>query len=148
MIWAVSEDGWIGKDGKLPWHVPAELKQFKTFTGGGTVVMGRKTWQSLPTQPLVGRRNVVVSTRGSIPGAEVCSNPYWLIAPDADFWVIGGKQLFDFFMPYADELYVSEIPIKVDGDVAEPYIASDQFNLTTALHHEDFTLEYYVRISK
>jgi dihydrofolate reductase len=143
MIWAQSANRWIGKDGNLPWHAPEDLKNFQKLTSGQTVVMGRKTLNSLPLGGLPGRRNVIVTRQDGIQIFEVCKDPALLLKMPTDFWVIGGKELFDFFMPYADELYVSEMPFDVEGDVAAPEIPM-RFEVLTTTQHVGFTVTYYV----
>jgi len=146
MIWAVSENGWIGKGGKLPWNVPAELKHFSQLTKNSTVVMGRKTWESLPTKPLLSRNNIVLSsTFTDAEGATVVANPFELLKEREDFWVIGGCQLFDFFMPYAHELHVSEVPVTVQGDVDEPHIGTG-WKLVFINRSDEFNYEFYERV--
>jgi dihydrofolate reductase len=146
MIWAVSENGYIGKDGKLPWNVPAELKHFSKLTKDSTVVMGAKTWESLPTKPLLSRNNIVVSsTLIKAEGATIVTNPFELLKDREDFWVIGGGQLFDFFMPYAEQLHISEVPVTVHkGDVKEPFI-DESWNLVFVNKSEEFNYEFYER---
>lgn len=147
MIWAVSANGVIGDDGKLPWKVPAELAHFKRLTDGATVVMGRKTWESLPIKPLRNRHNIVVTrTVGRLDYAQVTDNPFGLLnlGKVDDIWIIGGRTLYDFFMPYADELHISSFDFDVIGDVVEPLIPED---MTFDFEHDypDFRYEVYSR---
>ena len=93
-IWAQSTDGIIGDGAGMPWHLPEDLQHFKQITSGHPVIMGRRTWESLPVKPLPGRKNIVISSRGAgswSRGASVVSD-----IPDLaeDAWIIGGAQIY------------------------------------------------------
>lgn len=130
LVWAEAIGGVIGAAGGMPWHVPEDLAHFKEVTSGAPVVMGRRTWESLPERfrPLPGRRNIVVtrSADWSAEGAEraaslddaldaAISDP----APDW-VWIIGGGQLFRDSIGFADRLEVTELDLEVDGDTFAP----------------------------
>jgi dihydrofolate reductase len=125
LIWAQSRDGVIGVDGGLPWQLPEDLQHFRSLTMGGTVVMGRRTWDSLPSKfrPLPGRRNVVL-TRGdrtSRDGAEFVGSPDDAIrVAGDDVWVIGGATVYELFLPLATRVEVTEIDGSFDGDAYAP----------------------------
>ncbi|MCV7400631.1 dihydrofolate reductase [Mycobacterium fragae] len=128
LIWAQSTSGIIGRGGGIPWQLPEDLARFKELTIGHTVVMGRRTWESLPAKvrPLPGRRNVVVTrqTGYMAEGAEVVSTLEEALA-DPDSWVIGGEQLYALAMPRATRCEVTEIDIDLprdDGDVLAPVL--------------------------
>ncbi|MCZ2840089.1 dihydrofolate reductase [Modestobacter sp. VKM Ac-2985] len=123
MVWAQATDGVIGADGALPWHLPEDLRLFKALTVGGTVVMGRRTWESLPPRfrPLPGRRNVVLSsTVQASEGMQVVRSVPDALALDGDLWVIGGGAVYAAFLPHADELVVTEVDAQVPGDTWAP----------------------------
>ena len=124
MIWAQAADGVIGADGALPWHLPEDLKLFRERTTGSTVVMGRRTWESLPERfrPLPGRRNVVLTTdpSWSADGAERAGSVAEVLAGDEDLWVIGGGAVYAAFLPHADRLVVTDVDLEVDGDTWAP----------------------------
>ncbi|WP_157155838.1 dihydrofolate reductase [Diaminobutyricimonas sp. LJ205] len=131
LIWAQARGGVIGKDGQMPWHLPEDLAHFKAITIGSTVIMGRRTWDSLPPRfrPLSDRRNVVVTRQDDwqADGAEVMHSVAAALqtaTPGADgfIWVIGGGQIFDEVIGDADRLEVTEIDADVDGDVTAPAI--------------------------
>jgi dihydrofolate reductase len=127
MIWAQARDGVIGADGGLPWHLPEDLAHFKARTAGSTVVMGRRTWESLPERfrPLPGRRNIVLTTRTDYdaPGAEVVGSLDAALDPAADeVWVIGGATVYREAIRLADRLVVTEIDASHPGDVRAPDI--------------------------
>ena len=125
LVWAQARGGVIGVDGGLPWHLPEDLARFRALTIGGTVVMGRATWESLPAavRPLSGRRNVVLSRRSGFlaPGATVAASlEEALAAATGDVWVIGGASVYRAAMPLADVAVVTEIDAAYDGDTLAP----------------------------
>lgn len=124
---AVSRNGIIGRAGGLPWHISSDLKRFKEITMGKPVVMGRKTWESLPRKPLPGRRNIVITRQaGFAPqGAEVAATPEAALrlAGDApEVAVIGGGEIYRLFWPLVDRLYLTEVDLAVDGDTRFPEV--------------------------
>lgn len=143
LIAAVANNGVIGKDNRLPWHLPADLKHFKALTTGRTVIMGRKTWESLPDnfRPLPGRQNIVV-TRNAAYRAEgaavVTSLPAAIAAAQSDeAFVIGGAELYAAALPLADRLQLTEIDAAFDGDTHFPAIDTNQWRETARETHRD-----------
>jgi dihydrofolate reductase len=128
VIAAVAGNGVIGLGNRLPWHLPADLKHFRALTMGHTVIMGRKTWESLPDKfrPLPGRRNVVVTRNGAYrtEGATVVTSlPAALAAATGEeAFVIGGAELYATSLPLADCLQLTEIDAAFDGDTHFPAI--------------------------
>jgi dihydrofolate reductase len=124
MVWAQAADGVIGADGALPWHLPEDLRLFRALTLGSTVVMGRRTWESLPPRfrPLPGRRNVVLSSTldPADVGAQVVRSVDDVLALDGDLWVIGGGAVYAAFLPHADEVVVTEVDAQLPGDTWAP----------------------------
>jgi len=140
LVYAVSENGVIGNKGGLPWHVPSDLKHFKAITMGKPVIMGRKTWESLPRKPLPGRLNIVMTrARGFAPvGAEVAAdvNAALGLADDADeICVIGGAEIFNAFMPLAKRVYLTRILATVEGDVLMAELEVDQWRQVSRHKH-------------
>ena len=134
IVAAVARGGVIGRDGGLPWQLPEDLARFRELTTGHAVVMGRRTWDSLPERfrPLPGRRNVVVTRYPSWheDGAERASSledALSLLAADERVFVIGGGALFAEALPLADELHLTEIDLDVDGDTFFPEWDRDAF---------------------
>jgi dihydrofolate reductase len=124
LVVAIASNGVIGKNGKLPWHMPEDLKHFKKVTLGHPIVMGRRTWESLPGA-LPGRENIVVSRRPGFeaPGANVASSLEAAIAlcvGESVACVIGGTELFKAALPIADGLVVTHIHKDYDGDTYFP----------------------------
>jgi len=127
LIWAQSTSGVIGRDGAIPWHLPEDLARFKTLTMGHTVVMGRRTWDSLPARfrPLPGRRNVVLTRNSGFdaPGAEVVGSIDDAI--DDQTWVIGGSEIYHLALPAATRCEVTEVEIDLqleDDDALAPVL--------------------------
>ncbi len=115
LVVAVARNGIIGKYGAIPWHISDDLKRFKSLTMGHPIVMGRKTWDSLPRKPLPGRTNLVVTrqTGWSAPGAQILASPDK--APD-DAFVIGGAEIYRAFLPFAGRIELTEIDGDFGGD--------------------------------
>lgn len=124
---AVAKNGVIGVEGGLPWHISSDLKRFKEITMGKPVVMGRKTWESLPRKPLPGRRNIVITRQ---PGfdpqcAEVAATPEQALKLAGDVpevAVIGGGEIYRLFWPLVDRLYLTEVDLEVAGDTHFPEV--------------------------
>jgi dihydrofolate reductase len=121
IIAAVARNRGIGKDGRLPWRLPEDLRRFKELTRGHTVLMGRRTYESIG-RPLSGRRNVVVSSR-PISGVESyvsVETALAALADDRKVFVIGGAQLYRELLPRADEVYLTFVNREVDADTFFP----------------------------
>ena len=123
LIVARARNGVIGREGKLPWHLPADLKRFKALTMGSVMVMGRKTFDSLPGL-LPGRRHIVVThdRNWRAEGAEVAHSAEEALSlvGDERISIIGGAQLFDLFLPVADRIELTEVLADVPGDTIMP----------------------------
>ncbi len=119
---ARAQNGVIGADGKLPWHLPADLKRFKAQTMGRAMIMGRKTFDSFPA-PLPGRRHIVLTRdpHWQAAGAEVAHSVEAALAlAGDDAAVIGGAEVFALFLPLADRIELTEVHVDAVGDVAVP----------------------------
>ncbi|WP_406346189.1 dihydrofolate reductase [Streptomyces sp. NBC_00648] len=142
LIWAQTPDGVIGADNAIPWRLPEDMAHFKATTLGHPVVMGRKTWDSLPVRfrPLSGRRNIVVTRdpRWATEGAERAgsiaealelaaepSEPAAVPAETAETWVIGGGEIYRAALGYATTLSVTEVDAAVDGDAYAPTLGPE-----------------------
>jgi dihydrofolate reductase len=114
----------IGRDGGLPWRLPSDMKHFRELTTGGTVVMGRRTWESLPERfrPLPDRRNIVLShsLQPAPPAEAYTSLESALAAAGTDAFVIGGGATYAETLPLADRVYATEIASEVEGDTYFP----------------------------
>ncbi len=128
LIWAQSTSGVIGRAGSIPWRLPEDLARFKEVTMGHTVVMGRRTWESLPAmvRPLPGRRNVVLSRQNGFvaTGATVVGSLEEALT-DPQTWVVGGEHVYALAMPKATRCEVTEVEIDLprdDGDSLAPVL--------------------------
>lgn len=129
LIVAVAQNFAIGKNNDLLWHISDDLKHFKKLTSNHTVIMGSKTYLSLPKRPLPNRRNIVLSSKcpSEIYGAEVVSSVYQtldMVKDEAECFVIGGGEVYKQFLPIASRLYITWVYEDFDADVYFP-----QFNL-------------------
>lgn len=139
MIAAVGPNLELGSHGNLIWHISADLKNFKLITSGHPVIMGRKTWESLPKRPLPGRTNIVL-TRGehSFKGAMTAHSPEEAIALCGDEetpFIIGGEEIYKLFLPYATQLYITHIDSDVDKEV-DAWMPEYHDNWTLAEHSD------------
>jgi dihydrofolate reductase len=123
LVWAQSTSGVIGRGGDIPWRVPEDLARFKQVTMGHTVVMGRRTWDSLPARvrPLPGRRNIVLSRQPDfmVDGAEVVGSleaAFAILETEPEAWVIGGAQTYLLGLPHATRCEVTEVDIELPRD--------------------------------
>lgn len=146
LIAAVAANGVIGSDNTLPWHLPEDLRHFKELTAGHVVIMGRKTWESLPERfrPLPGRLNIVVTRNAdyAAPGATVVHSLEDALKVEIGgmtpivgaggtarkFFVIGGAQLYAHALPLAQRLELTEIDADVDGDAFFPALDRDDWH--------------------
>jgi dihydrofolate reductase len=127
IIVAVSEDWGIGKDNELLWHISEDLKRFKRLTSGNTVIMGKRTWESLPKRPLPGRKNIVL-TDDKTETIENAVTAYSIedslnkCEKDEEIFVMGGGSIYRQFMPIADRLYITHVHKKAPADIYFPEI--------------------------
>ena len=144
---ARSRNGVIGRAGALPWRIKSDMVLFRRLTLGKPVIMGRKTWDSLPKAPLPGRLNLVLSRDGSFEplGAIVCETLAEAIAigreqasddGETEVCVIGGAAIFEAALPRARRLYLTEVQAEVEGDVVFPDIDESQWTEVARETHE------------
>ena len=158
IIVAIAENYAIGKKGDLLCHMPADLKHFKEITTGSTVLMGERTFLSLPKHPLPNRRNIVLTDVAgkTFEGAETVYSIDELVAkvsPEEEAFVIGGGMVYRQMMPLADKLYITHIHHSwEDADTFFPEIKADEWKLLSAERHEaddknpyDYTFAEYGR---
>ena len=141
IIAAMAENGVIGRGGRLPWHLSADLKRFKQFTLGHTIVMGRKTWESIG-RPLPGRRMVVITRQSGYrpEGVEVVNNLDHALAlaqsaGDDEVFIIGGAEIYRLALPRADRLYVTLVHAKIDGDTVFPPVDWSMWQRSASEQH-------------
>ena len=152
IIVAQSENRAIGHNGDMPWHLSGDLKRFKALTMGHPVVMGRRTWESLPKRPLVGRRNIVFSqsTDFAPEGAEVVrsiNDLFDLLREcDDEVFIIGGGRIYNMLMPFTQRLYITWVHKEFqEADTFFPIIDLSEFtkvNETERMVDEKSDLEF------
>lgn len=134
IIVAIAENSAIGKDNKLLWHLPEDLKWFKRITEGHHVVMGRKTYYSLPKRPLPGRTNIVLTTKvqdkyeGCLMANSV-EDAYNLCDDASENFIIGGESVYRQFMDIAQTLYVTKVHAEFDATEFFPEIDPDTWEI-------------------
>ncbi len=159
IIVAVAENHAIGRNNELLWHLSDDLIRFKRITAGHPVIMGRRTWESLPKRPLPNRRNIVISDipGDRIDGAEVVSSieaAIELCDPAEENFVIGGASVYRQFLPKCDRLYLTRVHKPFEGDVFFPELSPGEWKLVSSEEgppdgKNDFRYTYlvYERIS-
>lgn len=153
LIAAVAENNCIGKNNSLPWYLPEDLKRFKALTTGKIVIMGRKTWDSLPAKfrPLPNRKNVVITRQTSLifpSEVEVYSTLEAALGKHAneEVFIIGGGKLYAQTIERADRLYITQVHQLVGGDVFFPTIDPSMWKEVERENHEGFSFVIYDRI--
>jgi dihydrofolate reductase len=155
LILARASNGAVGKDGVMPWHLPEDLAHFKRVTMGSPVVMGRKTWDSLPPRfrPLPGRVNIVITRQGDWQAAGAIragslEEALGACAGQPQVWVIGGPQIWAQALRLADTAEVTEIEADFEGDAFAPEfgtawkeVARERHRSATGLHFSFVTLQ-------
>jgi dihydrofolate reductase len=143
LVVAVAKNRVIGRDGTLPWRISSDLRQFKAITMGKPLIMGRKTWESLPKRPLPGRDNIVVTRNPhyAAQGAVVAANVDFAVAKAMDLAeqaraseiaVIGGGEIFSALLARADRIYLTEVDLEVEGDTLFPALHPNEWRETEA----------------
>ncbi len=153
LVAAVAANNCIGKNGKLPWHIPEDMQHFKEMTSGKVVVMGRKTWESLPPKfrPLPNRVNVVITRQAeyAVPaGVEVFADiPRALEAHAEDeIAVIGGGEIYRQTIDRSDMLEITHVHQTVDGDAFFPEILAKLWQETAREDHKGFSFVTYKKV--
>jgi dihydrofolate reductase len=139
LIVAMSENRVIGRQGRLPWRLPDDLKRFKELTTGHTVIMGRKTFESIG-RPLPQRRNIVASRNPdwAAEGVEIAHSLDEALvrtAGEAEVFIIGGEQLYRAALPRADRIYLTRVLACIEGDAFFPSFQNTQWTLAQRLEH-------------
>jgi dihydrofolate reductase len=149
LIWAQARHRVIGLNGVMPWHLPEDLAHFKQHTQGCPVIMGRKTWESLPPRfrPLPGRRNIVITRQSDwvAGGAEIAGSLQ--VALDAcsgtdTVWVIGGAQIYAQALPLAQRVVMTQIDAEYAGDAHAPELGPEWREVSRSSHENAQGLKY------
>lgn len=159
MIAAMSKDGLIGKDNALPWHLPEELKYFRTVTKGKPVIMGRKTFESIG-MPLPNRHNIILthhknfkaegctiahSTTEAIEAAKINLPHFQNNTALEEIMIIGGAKIYELFLPLANRLYITIVEGEFTGDTFFPKIKWDEWKLNEEDKKPEFTTQVWDR---
>lgn len=143
IIVAVSENGVIGRDNDLPWRLPSELQLFKTLTEDSVLIMGRKTWDSLPLKPLPGRPCLVVSRGigeddGGVYVTSISAALHYASVkyPNKSVFIIGGSSIYAQALPIAETMYRTLVHAEVDGNVYFPEYDESAWELVGEVEHE------------
>ena len=156
LIFARAANGVIGVNGALPWHLPEDMAHFKRTTLGCPVIMGRKTWDSLPAcfRPLPGRVNIVVTRQADWQGegalrASSIAEAAALCPADTDAWVIGGAEIYAQALPLAQSAVVTEIGQAFDGDAFAPSFGPEWTETSREAHTSSTGLPFsFVRLQR
>jgi len=150
IIAAVAENDVIGKDGEIPWHIPEDLEHFKDKTTGHTVVMGRKTFESLPDsfKPLPNRQNIVLTRSDFSPENESVNianslEEAWKKSENERVFIIGGAGVYKQCMEEADKMILTEIKEEYEGDTFFPEYSKENWKEVEREKHEDFDFVEY-----
>ena len=154
IIVAIAANNAIGKDNDLLWHISRDLKRFKELTKGHYVVMGKKTYFSLPNRPLPNRTNMVIT---DVPGEQIdnCLMAYSIedaiskMDPENENFIIGGGSIYRQFLPYADKLYITRVHKEFEADTFFPEISFEEWKLVekedvTDDKQNDFTYSFEI----
>ena len=156
LIAAMSENRVIGHAGSLPWHLPRDMHRFKSLTTGHPVVMGRKTFETLPA-PLPNRQNIIVTGNRTYQasGADVAHSleaALSLVGGDGEIFVAGGGELYRLALPIADRIYLTVVHATFEGDAWFPEFPMDQWRLVEDIRYDSderhafpFSFRLYVR---
>jgi dihydrofolate reductase len=149
LIWAQANGRVIGANGTMPWHLPEDLAHFKRVTNGHTVIMGRKTWDSLPPKfrPLPGRTNIVITRQADWQAtgavrADSLEQAMGLCAGQDQAWVMGGAQIYAQALPLAKQVVMTQIELDVAGDAHAPVLDSTWREVSHERHTTDAGLSY------
>jgi dihydrofolate reductase len=155
LIAAISKNNCIGKNNKLPWDIPEDMKHFVKITKNKTVLMGRKTWESIPAKfrPLPNRTNIIITRnleyKQQVPeDVEVYTSIEEAVNnhPDEEVVVIGGGQIYKQTIDIADKLYITHVNMTVDGDAFFPEIDIKKWQEIDRENHDKFSFVNYKKI--
>lgn len=145
LIVAYSKNKVIGKNNKMPWHLPNELKHFKEITMGGAVVMGRKTFESIG-EPLEGRLNIIISTSKKYSADNLITvgslNEAFERAKGKDIYISGGAMVYKEALPYCEKLFVTEIDAHIEGDTFFPEFDESLYEKEVGDYYNDEQFPY------
>lgn len=155
IIAAMTKERVIGKNNSLPWNIPEDLQNFRKLTSGKTVIMGRKTFESIPKKfrPLPNRRNIVISMNMQPQqGIDVCNSVHEAIEKaksyEEEAFIIGGSSIYEQTLPFAERMYLSLVKHNYEGDSYFPNFNKEEWSIESKKKFQDFELVTYVRKRK
>ncbi len=150
LIAAIGLQRELGYKNDLLWHIPADLKRFKTLTSGHTVIMGRRTFDSIDRKPLANRKNIIITSRKNLPSSgiiiahsvnEAIDNSL----NDGEVFILGGASIYEQFLPFADRMYLTLVKETYKADTFFPEFDQDQWKIieqTDITDDEDACVDY------
>ncbi|MDK4688102.1 dihydrofolate reductase [Kingella negevensis] len=140
LIAALAKNHVIGSNNTMPWHIPEDFAFFKQYTTGKPVIMGRKTWDSLPRKPLPNRRNIIITrqTDFAAEGAEVFTDIQAALnacANETEVMIMGGEQIYRQTLPFATDLRLTEVQLQPEGDAFFPEFLREEWREITRESH-------------
>lgn len=156
LVLAMADNGVIGDKGGIPWRIPDDMRRFKQLTMGKPIVMGRKTWESLPKKPLPGRTNIVITRDRSFSptGATVAHSLDEAVTiaarEDKEIMIVGGAEIYRVALLRADRIYLTEVHADMPGDTKMPTFDSSHWRETSRERHgtEEGTPHSYVTLER
>ena len=152
IIVAISENNVIGKGGEIPWHIPEDLKRFKKLTVNHPVIMGRKTFDSvlkILERPLPERKNIVLTRQNlSYKGIYIANSVLEAInlCDKKDSYVMGGREIYDLFLPYVNKMEITRVHKKILGDVFFPIVNWNEWEEINKEHKKEYSFLTYKKI--
>ena len=160
IIVAIAKNRVIGKDNKMPWHLPADLKHFKKVTYGFPIIMGRKTFESIG-KPLPGRKSIIISRQenlslnfDSVEVVHSFSEAAKVANDYEEAFVIGGSDIYQLALPFAEKIYMTKLDLETEGDTHFPELDTEKWTLVDEEHHQadaknphDYSFLIYERTS-
>lgn len=148
LIAAMSKNRVIGNNNRLPWHIPEELKHFKTTTMGKPMIMGKTTFISMGKKPLPGRTTIVLTrdpnfTHDGVKVANSIEQAMSIAGDVPEIMVVGGAQIYAQFLPIATRLYLTVVAGDYEGDTYFPELPPESWNLVSTEEHQHFTVNIY-----
>jgi dihydrofolate reductase len=143
IIVAISKNGVIGKNNEIPWYLPDDLKHFAKITTDHTVVMGRKTYESIINRlgkPLPNRKNIILTSQKDFQAPDcliknTVSEILEVIPKDEEVFIIGGAKVYEDFLPFTNKLYITKVDTDSDGDIKFPEYNENDWNVTFSENH-------------
>ena len=157
IIAAISRDFCIGRNGEIPWNLPEDLKRFRKLTSGNTIIMGRKTWDSLPMKPLPGRQNIIISSKMKLnaPSQDILIvnslEEAIKSAKNTEIFLIGGESIYTKGLQFSNRMLITHVDIDISetpggvGDAFFPRWDEKEWKLKTAENHDGHHFNEYER---